>query len=270
MLSSTTCDPDVHATLVHAGELLDRAWKCEFIRLKVSFETWSRLEEPLRKFSGVHGVIGRWAVDSVLIRARHLSDPRRGDEYKANPIQVMELLMTRSPSLTVAELVAHQACGLREPLDEWIVEQYEQYLLSCGLFDENLTLSSELIRARLENTQKAQRRIRNYVNKHVAHAQGDQTPEEPLTDRELEQFFIDVGEELRTWLLVTSFTGTSDEVAHIRFETELVDALTMWDKQRFDTAMLDFATSQRSMSRKEARDWFLTRARTEFAVDGPQ
>lgn len=239
------CDPEVHRVLMDAGDLLDQAWRSELIPLAISYEAWRRLEPHLLRFEGAYGLVRHWAVQSILISARRLTDegPNFGD--KANPIAVLRKIITECPSLTVEQLLSHQECLRDGPVHDWTQAEHREFLRSSGLFLPDGTLDPDAGHATLSAWKSAQAAVRRYANRHVAHQLGTEEPINPPRTQELLGFLEEVGSALNMLHLVVSYTGISNDVNHIRIERELVAALRAWDSEAFYSAEREFLMSGR-------------------------
>lgn len=250
------------------SRLLDHAWLKQFIPLKVSVGAWLRLEPSLRPLPQVHRQVRAWAVDSILTAARRLAETNDTREPKIVPVVAIKLLMRSAPDLSVPDLIAHFRCILNNRHESWIEEQYLSHLRASGLFGEDGLLIKNQVDADIAAGERLRQKVWDYVSHRVAHAldEGSRVSA-PLNLDELNQFLDDVGALIQKWRLVVEFSGTHDDVADIQPETELVEALRVWDRQRFDAAAREFAASARSMNYREALDWFRMHARAEFVAD---
>lgn len=262
------CSPRRHDVLLRTSRLLDDAWLKQFIPLKVSVGAWLRLEPSLRPLRLVHSQVSEWAVDSILTAARRLAETNDTREPKIVPVVAIKLLMRGAPDLSVPDLMAHLRCILHDRRESWSEEEYLSHLRASGLFGEDGLLIKHQVDADIAAGERLRQKVWDYVSHRVAHAL-DEGPRvsAPLNLDELNEFLDDVGALIQKWRLVVEFSGTDVDVAHIQPETELVEALRMWDRQRFDAAAREFAASASSMNYRSALDWFRTHARAEFVAD---
>lgn len=239
------CDPKVHRVLMDAGGLLDQAWRSELIPLAISYDAWRRLEPHLRRFEGAYGLVRHWAVQSILISARRLTDEGPNFGNKANPVAVLRKIIKECPSLTLEQLLSHQECLRDEPLQDWIQAEHHKFLQRTGLFLPGGVLDPDAVQALIRVWRSAQAAVRGFVSRYVAHQPGTEEPVSSPSTEELLGFLEDVGSALNMLHLVVSYTGISNDVSHIHIERELVAALRVWDAEALNLAQREFLMSGR-------------------------
>lgn len=271
MQQSEACNFQRHDALLRAGQLLDDAWSKQFIPLKVSVGAWLRLETALRPFPHVHGQVRVWAIDSILVAARRLAETTDKREPRMAPVVAIKLLARDAPDLSVTDLMRHYSCIRDSRSESSVDQQYLLHLRTSGLFGADGYLIAAQVEADIEAGESLRQKVWDYVSEHVAHALDEACRTDlPVDLVELNAFLDDVGALIAKWSLVVGYSGTSDDVDHIRPEMELVEALRMWDRERFDAAAREFAGANRLMNYRTALDWFRTHARAEVVVDEPE